>query len=72
MCYTNFMERDKPHSIQGLKESLVNPPDPGHYNYQIHFCLLVFEKKGNAVGVLTQNIGTTINPIGIITRSWIL
>ena len=37
---------------QGLKESLMNPFALRHPNYQIPFLLFVYERKGNAIGLL--------------------
>ena len=47
---------------KALKKTLINPPTLGHHNDWILFFLFVYKKQGNALGVLIQNIGTTVDP----------
>ena len=42
-----------------LKESLINPLALGYTNYKLPFVLFVYEKEGNTLRVLTQNMGAT-------------
>lgn len=55
-------------NFKALKESLMNPSSLGHPNDQIPFSLFVYEKEGNTHGILTQNMGTIIDPQHIIAR----
>ena len=40
-------------AFKALKGSLINPPAMGHPSDQMPLFLFVYEKKGNALGVLT-------------------
>ena len=40
--------------VEALKTNLMNSSALEHPNYQIPFFLFVYEKKGNALGLLTQ------------------
>ena len=53
------------HSLQGLKEHLINLPAFGHPHYQISLFLFVYEKEGNTLGVLAQKKRTAIDPWGL-------
>ena len=55
-------------AFKALKQSLMNPPSLGYPNYQIPFFLLVYEKKGNALGVLTLKHRDHLRPKGYYSR----
>ena len=46
----------------------MNLPALGHPNYQIPFFLFVYEKEGNAFGVLSQKHGDHHQPIGYYSQ----
>lgn len=50
----------------------MNPPAPGHPNYQIPFLLFVRVKEGDALRVLTQKHGGHQRPLGCCGQPWTL
>lgn len=46
----------------------MNTSAPGHPNYQLLFSLFVYEKEGNALGVLTGKQGAYHQPTGYYTQ----
>ena len=59
-CNPVLSEKPDDTALKALKENLKNPPALGHPKDQIPFFLFAYERKGNALGVLTQNMRTTI------------
>ena len=58
---TQFSVKNLMTQILCLKEEFVNPLSLGLPIYKIPFFLFVYEKEGNALGVLTQKYETTNN-----------
>ena len=54
--------------FKALKESLINPPALGNPNYQIIFFLFIYEKEGDALGILTQKHGDYRRPTGFYSQ----
>ena len=52
-CNPVLWEKPDNTAFEALKENLKSPPALGHPNDQIPFFLFVYERKGNALGVLT-------------------
>lgn len=56
-------------AFKALKEGFINPPALGYPSYQHPFFLIVYEKEGNAFGVLTQKHEYHHQPLDIIVHS---
>lgn len=54
--------------FEALKKNLMRPPALGHPNYQLPFCLFVYEKKGNVLRALTQKHAECHQPAGYCSQ----
>ena len=63
----NWGEQDDT-DFEALKKNLMRPPALGHPNYQLPFCLFVYEKKGNVLRALTQKHAERHRPVGYCSQ----
>lgn len=71
---SNLRKEPNNTAFKAFKLRLMNPSAFENPNYQILFFsfLFIYEKEENALEVLTQNQGSTINPHCITARNWTL
>jgi hypothetical protein len=60
--------RETDHAYKTLKKALTENPTVGIPSLTKPFVLHVSVKKGIAVGVLTQNLGTKPYPVGYLSK----